>query len=259
MRTPCSANCRSHRVIRLRVVEDVTSRSICSDQSAVPNDVQIRSSRPVSPIVTVEKGASGLRRKIRATSSAGGSSAGPDLVEGDEQIAVRRGAAVAQEVFELPALARDVIDHQVEQDVVMLGEPADVVPRAEARVDLVVASAARTLDRPMTETVAARARRGRRPPAGLRGGRRASGGHRRANPGTSAAGDGSPPRVACVVLQPVGRDRAAEGCGRRERDDHAGSVASQGPAGGLDGVGHPRLCPGPRHPFTDPWSRAAMT
>ena len=78
---PRSANCRSQRVIRSRVVDDVTSRSICSDQSAVPNEVQIRSSRPVSSIVTLEKGASGLRRKIRATSAVDGSSVGPDLVD----------------------------------------------------------------------------------------------------------------------------------------------------------------------------------
>ena len=79
MRTPCSANCRSQRVIRLRVAADVTSRSICSDQSAVPNEVQIRSSWPVSPMVTVENGAPGLRRKIIAMSASGGSPSGQTL------------------------------------------------------------------------------------------------------------------------------------------------------------------------------------
>ena len=92
-------------MIRVRVAGDVTSRSICSDQSAVPNDVQTRSSRPVSPIVTVENGASGLRRKIRATIGSRRVAVGPDLVDRDEQVGRGRLAPVLQEVLELRALA----------------------------------------------------------------------------------------------------------------------------------------------------------
>ncbi len=45
----------------------------------MPNEVQIRSCSPVLSMVTVEKGASGLRRKIFATSPAGGSPFGQTL------------------------------------------------------------------------------------------------------------------------------------------------------------------------------------
>ena len=55
-----------------RVARARRSRSTCSDQSAVPNVVQTVSCSPLSPIMIVEKGWSGLRRKMRATSSAGG-------------------------------------------------------------------------------------------------------------------------------------------------------------------------------------------
>jgi hypothetical protein len=40
IRTPCEAKKRSVSAMNARPVPDVTSRSICSDQSAVPNDVQ---------------------------------------------------------------------------------------------------------------------------------------------------------------------------------------------------------------------------
>ena len=76
---PLSAKNRSQPETSERVAWDVTSRSICSDQSADPNDVQIRSTAPVSSIVTVENGVSGLRRKICATSPAGGSPSGQIL------------------------------------------------------------------------------------------------------------------------------------------------------------------------------------
>ena len=42
------------------------------------------------------------------------------------------------EVPELRALARDVVDHHVEQHVVAVRDPAHVRPRAEPRVDLAV-------------------------------------------------------------------------------------------------------------------------
>ena len=42
------------------------------------------------------------------------------------------------EVAELGALARDVVDHQVEEHVVVRGEGADVRPGPEARVDLAI-------------------------------------------------------------------------------------------------------------------------
>src|SRR6187402_2768818 len=77
--TPWSAKDRSQSVISERPAGDVASRSICSDQSTVPNDVQIRSVSPVSLIVTVENGAFGLRRKIRAISAATGSPLGQTL------------------------------------------------------------------------------------------------------------------------------------------------------------------------------------
>ena len=79
---------------------DVTSRSICSDQSFVPNEVQTRSCSPVSSMVTVEKGASGLRRKILATSLGRRLAVRPDLVERDEQVGEARLSAVLEEVLE---------------------------------------------------------------------------------------------------------------------------------------------------------------
>ena len=126
------------RVIRSRVAADVTSRSICSDQSARPERRPDRSSRPVSSIVTVENGASGLRRKISATSASAGVALRPDLVERDEQVGRRRFATLTLEVLELRALARDVVDHQVEQDVVAIGDPGMSPQRPEPRVDLAV-------------------------------------------------------------------------------------------------------------------------
>ena len=86
----------------------------------VPNDVQTRSVVAGVSIVMVEKGESGLRRKIRARSAAGGSPSGHTLSSGDEQVGVRRPAAMTLEVLELGTLARDVVDHHVEQDVVRL-------------------------------------------------------------------------------------------------------------------------------------------
>ena len=85
-------------------------------------------STDVSAIVIVENGASGLRRKIRATSASGGVALRPDLVERDEQVGVRAIGARAEEVLELGALARDVVDHQVEQHVVIVRHALDVGP-----------------------------------------------------------------------------------------------------------------------------------
>ena len=80
MRTPWLARNRSHSVIRARVAGAVTSRSICSDQSAVPNDVQTRSVRR-SPMVTVENGRVGLAQEDPGDVGGGWIAVGPDLVE----------------------------------------------------------------------------------------------------------------------------------------------------------------------------------
>ena len=79
MRTCFEARKRSQPVMSSRVAGAVTSRSICSDQSAVPNDVQTRSVAPVAPMVMVENGESGLRRTILERSVAGGSPFGQTL------------------------------------------------------------------------------------------------------------------------------------------------------------------------------------
>ncbi len=72
MCTPWEAKNRSHSTTTRLVADDRRSRSTCSDQSAVPNEVQTVSCSPVSATVIVEKGASGLRRKMRATSPSTG-------------------------------------------------------------------------------------------------------------------------------------------------------------------------------------------
>ena len=112
-------SCRSQSRDQAPVAGDVTSRSICSDQSAVPKDVQIRSCSPVSAIVTVENGASGLRRKIRATSAAGGSPSGQTLSSVMNRSAYGDSRPCRWKSSELRALARDVVDHQVEEHVVV--------------------------------------------------------------------------------------------------------------------------------------------
>ena len=86
---------------------------------------------PVSPTVMVEKGCSGLRRKMRATSSAGGRPSGQTLSSVMNRSAYARSPAVPLEVLELLAPAADVIDHQVEEHVVVGGERADVRPGPE--------------------------------------------------------------------------------------------------------------------------------
>ena len=63
---------------------------------------------------------------------------GPDLVERDEEVRRRRASTVGEEVAELIALAGDVVDHEVDDHVVVRGQRADVGPATEARVDLAV-------------------------------------------------------------------------------------------------------------------------
>src|SRR5438132_11136800 len=76
MRMRWEAKNLSQSVIRLRVAGERTSRSICSEETEVPNVVQTRSYLPVSATVIVEKGGAGLRRKIRAMSAERGSPVG---------------------------------------------------------------------------------------------------------------------------------------------------------------------------------------
>ncbi len=63
---------------------------------------------------------------------------GPDLVERDEQVGEGGATTVPLEVTELVASSRQVVDHEVEHDVVVRGDPPDVGPGAEARVDLAI-------------------------------------------------------------------------------------------------------------------------
>ena len=92
--------------------------------------------------VMVERGAFGLRRKIRATSSAGGSPSGQTLSSvmnrsawGDRRPRRRKS--------ETRARAGDVVDHHVEQHIVALGNPLDIGPRPELQVDLAVGQGAK--------------------------------------------------------------------------------------------------------------------
>jgi hypothetical protein len=62
----------------------------------------------------------------------------PDLVERDEEVRRGRPAAVLLEVAELSAPSGEVIDHEVEEHVVVFGQRADVRPAPEARIDLEV-------------------------------------------------------------------------------------------------------------------------
>ena len=78
-RTPWAARAPSQSVIMARVDGAWTSRSICSDQVAVPNEVQTRSFSPVSVTVIDENGDSGFRRWICATSADGASPDGQTL------------------------------------------------------------------------------------------------------------------------------------------------------------------------------------
>ena len=79
-----------------RVAGDRRSRSTCSDPSAVPKVVQTGLVLARAPTATVENGASGLRRKMRATSAAGGLTVRPDLVERDEQVRVASAGHAAR-------------------------------------------------------------------------------------------------------------------------------------------------------------------
>ena len=45
---------------------------------------------------------------------------------------------MALEILELRALPRQVIDHQIQEDVVMRADPPDVGPCPESRFDLVI-------------------------------------------------------------------------------------------------------------------------
>ena len=87
MRTPWLARTRNHSEIRARVAGAVTSRSICSDQSAVPNDVHTRSVAPVADGDCGE-GRVGLAQEDPGDVGGGWISVGPDLVDGDEQVGV---------------------------------------------------------------------------------------------------------------------------------------------------------------------------
>ena len=62
----------------------------------------------------------------------------PDLVDRDEQVRVVRPATVLLEVAELDALAREVVHHQVKDQVVVGRERAQVRPGPEPRLDLTV-------------------------------------------------------------------------------------------------------------------------
>ena len=107
---------------------------------------------------------------MRATSTAAGSPSGHTLSSVMNRSANGDARPSPLEVAELGALAGDVVDDQVEQHVVPLGEVLDVRPAAEPRLDLEVASAARTRGRPRTGTAAGRGRR----ETGRRAGRRAA-------------------------------------------------------------------------------------
>ena len=104
-------------------------------------------------MVIVENGRVRLAQEDPRDVAVGGRAVGPDLVEGDEQVGVGGSTAVLLEVPELRAPTRDVVDHQVEHDVVVRRQGADVRPGAEPRIDLVV--------RDRREPAVARGREGR--------------------------------------------------------------------------------------------------
>ena len=170
MRTPCSARDRSHPVMSARVAGEVTSRSICSDQSAVPNEVQTRSGLPVSSIVTVENGASGLRRKIRATSASAGSPPGQTLssvtnrsADGDRRPwrSKSRNSALWREMWLI------ITSSSTSWRSAIRACP----PRSRTAGRSRGRSAARSRDHPTTGTAAGRGRPGTTRPAARRAGR----------------------------------------------------------------------------------------
>ena len=95
----------------------------------------MRSCSPLSSIVIVENGASGLRRKMRATSLAGGSPSGQTL-----SIVMKRSALGDRRPWR--AKSSNSVDWREmwliirsRSDVLMLGKALDISPGAESRVD----------------------------------------------------------------------------------------------------------------------------
>ena len=138
IRTPWPAKDRSQPVISARVAGDVTSRSICSDQSSGPEG------GPDAFGLAGGCDRHGREWRVRLAQEDPGDVVGrgvsvrPDLVDRDEQVGISRPATVLEEVLKLDRPPRDVIDHQVEQDIVALCEVLDVSPAAEPWIDLAV-------------------------------------------------------------------------------------------------------------------------
>ena len=62
----------------------------------------------------------------------------PYLVQGDKQVGVRRSSAAGHEVLKVPRLARDVIDHEVDDDIVPFPKTSNVIPSPEVGIDLFI-------------------------------------------------------------------------------------------------------------------------
>ena len=155
---------------------------------------------------------------------------GPDFVERDEQVGEGGATTVPLEVTELVASPRQVVDHDVEHDVVVGGDPPDVGPGAEARVDLAI---------------------GGRREAAIRGRRERwqdvhSPEHARQGPRQQRRESGQVPAERIGVREQLRT-------GGERRGWHLGSV-SAGRVTPLTSAG--RTAAG--HPLTDPCSSAAM-
>ena len=138
MRTFLDARKRNQSAMRVRVAGAVTSRSICSDQSAVPNEVQTRSVSPVASMVMVVNGCPGLRRTILERSVAGGSACGQTLSSVTNMSAYGEDRPWRWKSWN-SALCREMwLIITSSSTSWRCGDAFDVIPRSDLRIDLAI-------------------------------------------------------------------------------------------------------------------------